>query len=556
MKEKGMEERREQFEKRYPKWERRTLYERFLEIALQTPQAPFFIEKRTYTYEEILGDVHRCTRSLRERGIEKGDRVVLSMGNSVEFVCLTFALAALGAVKVPINRNIGSTEYIYILRQIQPVMLFTEDLMDSRYMKEVPSLVDVVYVGKGEANTGDITSWNKLLEGNSDKKLESWYQDADGVSDIIYTSGSTGHPKGAMLSHDMLLRSAHASCINRGFEDGRRIFIPIPLYHVYGYIEGMLAALLVNGSIVVSRGKFSPDRALAIMEKTEVNDILAVPFIVSRILKVENLDKYNLEHLHAVYCSASICPSWVWDGIKSRLHVDEITTGYGMTEVCGATVQNDPLCDMEVLEHYLGKVLYGGCAGISGASGNIIQYKVIDPQTHKEVEPMKSGELICKGPVVMKGYFKQDGENARVFERGGWFRTGDIGYFTEEGYLKLLGRKNDSYKINGENVSPQFLDYVISKCPEVVAVETVGVPNEKLGYSGVAFIEPTYFDVETEQKIMDYCKEELAPFQVPKYFFFEREDKWERTSSGKVKKYKLREIAQEKIRREKGKPEK
>jgi fatty-acyl-CoA synthase len=550
MKEKGMEERRKKFIERYPTWEKRTLYECFAAIANESPDRPFFIEEKAATYSQILREVHRSARYLKSRGIKKGDRVILNMENRIEFVYLTFAIAAVGAVKVPVNRNIGNTELLHIINQTTPKILVTDSWEDARYLDIVSPRMDVIYAGEAEEPielSGKMTSWKECCAGLSAEALETWDRDADGVSDIIYTSGSTGHPKGAMLSHDMLLRSAHASCINRGFEDGRRIYIPIPLYHVYGYVEGLLAAMLVGGSIVVSRGKFGPDRALAIIEKTRANDVLAIPSIISKMLVTENLQKYNLTSLHAVYCSASICPDWIWKDIKSRLHVDEITTGYGMTEVCGASTQNDPSCDLEVLENYLGSALYGDCAGIPEADGRIIEYKVLDLVTHQEVEPGKSGELICRGPVVMKGYYKQDDVNARVFDENGWFHTGDIGYFTEEGYLKLLGRKNDSYKINGENVSPQFLDYIISKCRDVMAVETVGVPNEKLGYSGVAFIEPICFNAKTEERIIEYCEKELASFQRPQYFFFEYEDKWEKTSSGKVKKTKLREIAQKRI---------
>ena len=151
------------------------------------------------------------------------------------------------------------------------------------------------------------------------------------------------------------------------------------------------------------------------------------------------------------------------------------------------------------------------------------------------------------------GYYRDEEATALCFDADGWLKTGDVGYFDENGYLKFLGRCNDMYKINGENVSPQYLDKIISKCGHVVTVETVGVPDEKLGWIGAAFVDAGCPDQETKDMIMEYCKENLAPYQMPRYFFFTDSSTWPHTTTGKVQKYKLRDMARKLMEEENGK---
>ena len=153
---------------------------------------------------------------------------------------------------------------------------------------------------------------------------------------------------------------------------------------------------------------------------------------------------------------------------------------------------------------------------------------------------------------MTRGYYRDGEATALAVDQEGWLKTGDVGYFDEKGYLKFLGRCNDMYKINGENVSPQYLDKIISKCEHVVTVETVGVPDEKLGYIGAAFVDADNPDQETKESIVDYCKANLAPYQVPRYFFFTDSCTWPHTTTGKVQKFKLREIARKRMEEEDG----
>lgn len=540
---KALEERRKEMLARCPGWKKMTLYQGFASRAAACPESVFFAEQgKCYTYGEILREADRAGAALKSMGLEEGDCVAVALSNRMEFLTVTFALAKIGAVKVPVNRNAGLREFNYILGQTGARVLITERASDMESTDICPGLRHIICLDGGALKDGRHISWEKFLEKGQGQTSGEVCEDADGISDIIYTSGSTGRPKGVMLSHDMLWRSAFASCVNRGFETGRRIYVPLPLYHVYGYVEGLLAAILVEGSILITRGKFDVKQALDAMEAYRANDILSVPSLMMKILQYPDLERYCLKELSAVYCSASICPKWVWKAIRDKLGVQEVITGYGMTEVCGASIQTDPEDDDIVLAGRVGRILFGGPAGDERLGGNVIEYKVID-ENGIQLPPGGYGQLLCRGPIVTKGYYRDAEATALSVDQDGWLKTGDVGYFDDKGYLKFLGRCNDMYKINGENVSPQYLDKIISKCEHVVTVETVGVPDEKLGFIGAAFIDAGNPDEETKERIKNYCKETLAPYQVPRYYFFTDSSTWPHTTTGKVQKYKLRDMA-------------
>lgn len=549
---KALEERRKELLARCPQWKKRTLYQGFALKAAGCPERVFLsVEGRNHTYGEILREADRVSAALECMGLREGSLVAVALSNRVEFVTVTFALSRLGAVKVPVNRNAGLQELTYILGQTEAGFFITERSVRMDVQEACPALRHIICLDDGGGEAGPCISWEEFLETGRGVNMREACGDADGISDIIYTSGSTGKPKGVMLSHDMLWRSAFASCVNRGYEQGRKIYVPLPLFHVYGYVEGLLAAVLVGGSILITTGKFEVKKALDTMEACGANDILSVPSLMMKILQYPHLDRCCLKELHAVYCSASICPKWVWKAIREKLHVQEVITGYGMTEVSGASMQTDPEDDDTVLSGRVGKILFGGPAGDERLGGNVIEYKVVD-EDGRELPAGGCGQLLCRGPIVTGGYYKDGEATGLALDGEGWLRTGDVGYFDEKGYLKFLGRCNDMYKINGENVSPQYLDRIISRCGHVLTVETVGVPDEKLGWIGAAFVDAGNPDQETKQLIMDYCREMLASYQVPRYFFFTDSSTWPHTTTGKVQKFKLREIAGKLMEEENG----
>ena len=541
-----LKDRLEELDRLYPRWEKKTIWEYFLDTAGRFPDREFLAARgrQSYTYRQAREEGIKIARGLLAAGVRPGDHVAVQMENSPEQIFTALAAAAVRAVKIPVNTGLSAVELKFILEQSEADYLIT----DCELKDNVPydHLKGVIFLsGSGGKPEAAVTGWEEFLAAGQKEVLEDTSKELHGdeASDIIYTSGSTKAPKGVVLTHDMLMRSAFASCRNRGFELGRRIYVPLPMFHVYGYVEGLLAAILVGGTVLLRRGKFLAGEALDFMEETRANDILSVPAQMMALINELRERPRKLAHLHAVYCSAAMCPAWIWPAIRETLGVSDVITGYGMTEVCGASMQTAPDDSDEILQTRVGKLLPAGCSGLARFGGYQLAYRVVDRKTQQDCPPGEVGELWCKGAVVTKGYFKRDQANRRVFTDDGWFKTGDSGCFDEKGYLIFAGRVDDMYKINGENVSPQFLEEVLSQCDQIHTVAITGVPDQKHGSVGAAFIQLYEDSPVNREKAESYARAHLAKFQVPKYFIYMKQEDWPRTASGKIQKFHLKEMA-------------
>lgn len=541
-----LKDRLEELDRLYPRWEKKTIWEYFLDTAGRFPDREFLAARgrQSYTYRQAREEGIKIARGLLAAGVRPGDHVAVQMENSPEQIFTALAAAAVRAVKIPVNTALSAVELKFILEQSEADYLIT----DCELKDNVPydHLKGVIFLsGSGGKPEVFVTGWEEFLAAGQKEVLEDTSKELHGdeASDIIYTSGSTKAPKGVVLTHDMLMRSAFASCRNRGFELGRRIYVPLPMFHVYGYVEGLLAAILVGGTVLLRRGKFLAGEALDFMEETRANDILSVPAQMMALINELRERPRKLAHLHAVYCSAAMCPAWIWPAIRETLGVSDVITGYGMTEVCGASMQTAPDDSDEILQTRVGKLLPAGCSGLARFGGYQLAYRVVDRKTQQDCPPGEVGELWCKGAVVTKGYFKRDQANRRVFTDDGWFKTGDCGCFDEKGYLIFAGRVDDMYKINGENVSPQFLEEVLSQCDQIHTVAITGVPDQKHGSVGAAFIQLYEDSPVNREKAESYARAHLAKFQVPKYFIYMKQEDWPRTASGKIQKFHLKEMA-------------
>ena len=541
-----LKDRLEELDRLYPRWEKKTIWEYFLDTAGRFPDREFLAARgrQSYTYRQAREEGIKIARGLLAAGVRPGDHVAVQMENSPEQIFTALAAAAVRAVKISVNTGLSAVELKFILEQSEADYLIT----DCELKDNVPydHLKGVIFLsGSGGKPEVFVTGWEEFLAAGQKEVLEDTSKELHGdeASDIIYTSGSTKAPKGVVLTHDMLMRSAFASCRNRGFELGRRIYVPLPMFHVYGYVEGLLAAILVGGTVLLRRGKFLAGEALDFMEETRANDILSVPAQMMALINELRERPRKLAHLHAVYCSAAMCPAWIWPAIRETLGVSDVITGYGMTEVCGASMQTAPDDSDEILQTRVGKLLPAGCSGLARFGGYQLAYRVVDRKTQQDCPPGEVGELWCKGAVVTKGYFKRDQANRRVFTDDGWFKTGDCGCFDEKGYLIFAGRVDDMYKINGENVSPQFLEEVLSQCDQIHTVAITGVPDQKHGSVGAAFIQLYEDSPVNREKAESYARAHLAKFQVPKYFIYMKQEDWPRTASGKIQKFHLKEMA-------------
>ena len=540
-------ERREELDSKYPVWEHLTTWGRFAINAGRFRERVFITtDEGDFTYAEVACRAIQASEALALSGVVRGMHVGIHLCNNIDFVVMTYALSILGAVSVLLNPKASPSYVAELSDQAGVKLLLTREeeilrssVIDEKGIKAIDSRkIMERKCGNREQADGQ----------NGENHLVTIETDPDRTAVIIFTSGSTSRPKCVTLTHDALLRSSFGTCRTRCMEDRRRVLLPIPLFHAMGYVEGLLSVVYVGGSVVITEKKFDPARILEDLKKYCCNDFVCVSLVAMRLLEEQKKRRETFPDLHAAYWASS-CPDHVWEEAAEAFGTDDITTAYGMTE-CGSTsVMMRPEDPLPLLKHCHGVVKEAGCAGIPEEDGRLLQIRIRDPETGEELPAGRPGILYCKGPCVTKGYYNDAAATAKAIDTDGWFCTNDICVLDENGYLAFLGRSDDVYKINGENVAPALIDSVIEEWPGVIETAVVGVPNDKYGFVGVAFVEVEFPD-EADKPLRCYCADKLLHYQVPKYFIYVREDQWIRTSNNKVIKAKMKKLAEEVIRRD------
>jgi fatty-acyl-CoA synthase len=341
---------------------------------------------------------------------------------------------------------------------------------------------------------------------------------------MLYTSGSTGFPKGVLTSHDAVLRTAYASALTRAYEDGRRILFSLPCYHMFAYIEGMLSVMFVGGAVIL-QPTFSVEGYFAGIEKHGATDVLCVPTMALAMVESPARRDFDLSSLRAVLCGSAPAPIRLWQQLRDVLGVNEIVTGYGMTECGGAmtlTLPEDPLTRCA---ETVGRPKLAGAAGVEGTDALVV-YETID------------GELVSRGPTTMIGYWNRPQETAMAL-RGGWLHSGDIGSVGADGYLRITGRSKELYKSGGELVMPKEIEDLVAAYDDISQVYAIGLTDERWGEIGCAVVVPAPGASLTEDEVLARCRSRLARFKVPKKVVFCTADELPTTATGKVQKFRL-----------------
>ena len=558
-----VEGRREALQKRFAHWRGWSLAE-LLDLVTEThPDRPLIItDEQVYTYRDVQEWSVRLADGLRAVGVEPGQHVALTMANYPEFAALKFAIARAGAVAVPINFLLRRDELAYVLEQSDAVALVTMNRFraldhlaaldklcpgwernggGSRF----PRLRHVVVFstdGEVRADAGSLDDLAGIAGATPGPGAPP--VDPGAPADIIYTSGTTGTPKGVVLTHDMFLRTAYASAYTRAFEDGRRILFSLPLYHVFGYVEGLLAAMFAGGAIVPQLA-FDPVGTLQAIETHRVSEVIMVPTMTLDVLDVARKKAFDLASLRVVFSSGGQSPPSVWRDITEILGADEIFTGYGMTETTASTTCTFPDDPIERLATGNGRCKPAGVAGDPSLGGVLAVYKAVDLDSGDDLPPGAEGELVVRGPIVTGGYYNKPEETAAAFDVNGWLRTGDIGRIDADGYLSLTGRKKECYRCGAELVVPREVEDVLLSYPGILQAHVVPLPHERMGEVGAAFV---VFDENTTpdpEAIIAYCRERLARFKVPAHVFPVADVDLPTSATGKVQKFVLAERAKQ-----------
>jgi fatty-acyl-CoA synthase len=562
-------ERRRALEARYPRWQELTLAQALDRAAEEFGPRPLVIgEQRSYTYLEMQRWSQRLAAGLVAAGISVGEHVAVVMVNCPEYVALKFALACVGAVAVPINFLLRRDELRYVLWQSDAAALITIDRhRDLDYLAALDSLAPgwehggaaaalpalrQVFVlprgGSGRAGARTFAELEELggAEHAQEAQRRSAAADPRAVADIIYTSGTTGLPKGVMLTHDQLLRSAYGSALTRAFQDGRRILFALPLYHVFSYIEGLLAALFAGGAII-PQAQFDPLATLEAIERHRADEALFVPTMTVAVLEAARQASFDLSSLHAVMSAAAPAPVPLWEAVREELGVAEVITAYGMTETCAATTYTEPDGPLELVANTVGAPKRGGVAGDPELGGMLVAYRTVEPRSGAPLAPGAEGELVARGPIIAGGYYKKPEETAAALDPKGWLRSGDLGHIDAAGRLILTGRSKELYKCGGELVAPKEVEELLSRHEDVAQAYVVGVPDERMGEVGCAWVIPAGSVQPDPAALIAYCRERLARFKVPAHVLFMTAEELPLTATGKVQKFRLAQRAAERL---------
>jgi fatty-acyl-CoA synthase len=480
-----------------------------------------------WTYAEFDERVDRVARGLVAMGLAPGDRMGIWAPNCAEWVLVQYGSAKAGIILVNINPAYRTSELEYVLNQSGCKLLVAAQAFktsDYRAMVEevrpnCPDLADVIYTGTPE--------WDALAAG-ADADLPTGLQFDDPIN-IQYTSGTTGFPKGATLSHHNILNNGFFVAEGCRYTHEDRVGIPVPFYHCFGMVMGNLGCTTHGACMVVPAPAFEPEATLRTVQDERCTSLYGVPTMFIAELAHPDFDAFDLSSLRTGIMAGSPCPVEVMRKVIDRMHMDDVTICYGMTETSPVSTQTAADDDIEHRTATVGRV------------HPHVEIKVVDPVDGRVVERGEPGELCTRAYSVMLGYWNEPDKTAEAIDRAGWMHTGDLATMDDDGYLKIVGRSKDMIIRGGENVYPREIEEYLYTHPDVADVQVVGLPDARYGEEAAAFVIAREGATVDGEALREYCRGRIAHYKVPKYVLLV--DEFPMTVTGKVQKFKLRDSA-------------
>ena len=480
------------------------------------------------TYEEFYRIVENSARKLAALGAAKGDRIAVMMLNCPEYLELYYSTAMAGAMIVPLNTRWHVNEIVYTLSDSGSKVLFIDDCF-ARLVPEIragaTALEQIVFVGNAECPEG-LADWRTVPP--TPAVFEEPHE--DDVVGLFYTSGTTGGPKGAMLSHRNLYTNAiHSMLPPFSISPGWKWLHSAPMFHLAD--AGAIHGLTLSAATHCFIPSFDPEETLRAIERYRINSLVLVPTMINMVVNHPNLGRYDISSLERVLYGASPMPMPLLRLAMDKLRCGFIQ-GYGMTEV-------SPLLTVLGEEDHKFENTDRPFAPVKSAGKPVayVEVRVVDANDN-DVPVGQVGEIIARGPNVMKGYWNRPEINAEVL-RGGWMHTGDLGAMDEEGFLYILDRKKDMIKTGGENVYSPEVESVLCAHPAVLEAAVIGVSHPNWGETIRAVIVARNGCSLAEAEIIAWCRDRLTHFKCPTSVVFT--DSLPKGGTGKVQKNVLRE---------------
>lgn len=485
------------------------------------------------TYSQFYAQTTQVAKALLALGVEKGDRVGIWSPNRSEWILIQYATARIGAILVNINPAYRSHELSFVLNQAEISYLFSAltfktsnyEAMVAEVKADCPTLKETVFFDK---------DWNTFLKkskATSDSVLgtiENNLQFDDPIN-IQYTSGTTGFPKGVTLSHHNLLNNAYFIGKRLNYSEKDRVCIPVPFYHCFGMVIGNLCCTSHGACMVIPSESFDPVKTLQAVESESCTSLYGVPTMFIAELTHPEFHRFNLQSLRTGVMAGSPCPIEIMKQVQSNMHMTEVSICYGMTETSPVSVQTIIGTPIEKQVSTVGTV------------HDHLELKVIDPETGNIVQRGVSGELCVRGYSVMLKYWNNPEATNTVLDQQRWMHTGDLATMDNEGYINITGRIKDLIIRGGENISPKEIEDFIYTHPAVADVQIIGVPSEKFGEEVMAWVRLKDGAKINQQELVEFCRNNIAHYKVPKYWKFV--DEFPMTVTGKVRKVEMRETA-------------
>jgi acyl-CoA synthetase (AMP-forming)/AMP-acid ligase II len=475
------------------------------------------------TFAELRDQAVTVARALMASSVAPGDRVALWAPNSAAWIVASFGIYAAGAVLVPLNTRYRGEEAGHILRTSGARLLLTvTNFLDTSYvdlLEGIPGLdaVREIVVVDGDVPDGT-TGWRDFLaraDGVAEPAVAARIAaiGSDDTSDIIFTSGTTGAPKGAMLAHGASVRTYLEWSELVDLREGDRYLVVYPFFHTAGLKSGVLACLL-RGATIHPQAVFDVPSVLALVVKERITMLPGPPTVFQTILNHPDLASFDLSSVRSSVTGAAVVPVEVIRQMREVLHIRTVVTGYGMTETTGTI----SMCRFD-------------------DAPEVIATTVGRPIPGVEVRIEADGEILVRGFNVMQGYFNDEVATKEAFDDG-WLRTGDIGFVDDDGNLHITDRKKDMFIVGGFNAYPAEIEAVLLAHPAVAQVAVVGVPDERMGEAGVAFVVAKAGATVVPDDVLAWSWERMAKFKLSRV---EVVDALPLNPSGKVMKFKLRE---------------
>jgi long-chain acyl-CoA synthetase len=486
------------------------LLSRFEESAKNFATKPaYYFMDQTCTYAELDGAITKFASGLEKLGVKQGDHIALLLGNSPHFVISLYGALRLGVTVIPVNPIYTSDEIGYILNNGDVKVVIALDLAIPLVEKMHTFLPKIEhYVFCETSPTSSVESKIEALSGSSKMKSFSAVLASgdltfkgpelndDDTAIILYTSGTTGKPKGAMLTHKNLYSNAKDVSEYLKMNSDDKVVTVLPMFHVFCLTVALNAPLLSGATLLIAP-KFSPREIFDLVKVNQATVFAGVPTMYNFLLQCPDGNPEDLKSLRLCISGGASLPVALLKNFEQKFNVI-VSEGYGLSEASPVTCFN-PLDRPRK-------------PGSIGTSILRVENKVIN-ELGEEVPVGEVGELIVRGPNVMKGYYKLPEETAAAI-RNGWLHTGDLARMDEDGYFYIVDRKKDLILVGGYNVYPREVEEVIYNYTDVVEVAVLGIPDPNLGEAVKTFVVSKNPELTTEQ-LLDYCREHLAKYKIP-----------------------------------------